>query len=258
MAAALATNPARAPEHDGPFIVVIGGPMSVREGGVEYDLGPGHQQRLVGAVIAAGGTASMDQIIEAMWPGDSPIAARNRLRNVLMRLRRGHRDLVVRAGTGVRLAPGVTADLLVFEREAADALAVARADPDFAGRLASHALRLADGAAFVGFEYENWADAARRRVEQRTISLLDLLSVQAEDAGDLPGAQAYAERALRFDRYTDSRYVRLSELLAMQDRVAAAIAVLDDAAEVARELGGTLPATVRHRRTELLRRTALR
>ena len=73
----------------------------------------------------------------------------------------------------------------------------------------------------------------RRRaasVEQQLIGLLDLLSVQAEDAGDLPAAQALAERALRLDRYTDSRYVRLAELLTMQNRVAAAIAVLDDAA----------------------------
>ncbi|MFV0310004.1 MAG: hypothetical protein ACK5OX_19920 [Desertimonas sp.] len=241
------------------FIMVIGGPMTVRAGdGDEVVVPGGNQQRLLGAVIAAGGAASIDQITEAVWPGDSASTARSRLRNVLMRLRRVAGELLVRAGTGVRLGPGVTADLLVFEQEAADALVVSRADPDLAGRLARHALRLADGAAFVDFEYEDWADAARRRVEQRMISLLDLLSVQAEDAGDLPGAQAYAERALRLDRYSDSRYVRLSELLAMQDRVAAAIAVLDDAAEVAREIGGALPTNMRHRRNELMRRTALR
>ena len=73
------------------------------------------------------------------------------------------------------------------------------------------------------------------------IGLLDLLSVQAEDAGDLPRAQALAERALRLDRYTDSRYVRLAELLTMQGRSAAAVAVLEDAAEVARELGRGCP-----------------
>lgn len=254
--AARRTDPAN--PTDGPFIVVIGGPIAVREGDAEYTVPSGNQQRLVGAVVAAGGSASIDQVSEAVWPGESAETTRARLRNVLMRLRRGSGDLLVRAGTGVRLAPNVSADLLVFEREAADALAVSRADPDLAGRLASHALRLADGAAFVDFEYEDWAAAARRRVEQRTISLLDLLSVQAEDAGDLPGAQAYAERALRLDRYSDSRYVRLSELLAMQDRVAAAIAVLDDAAEVAREIGGALPSNVRRHRDDLLRRTALR
>ncbi|MGI9030284.1 MAG: hypothetical protein ACR2HP_09900, partial [Ilumatobacteraceae bacterium] len=68
---------------------------------------------------------------------------------------------------------------------------------------------------------------------------------------------SYAERALRLDRYTDSRYVRLAELLTLQDRVAAAIAVLDDAAEVAREMGGALPSSARQRRHELVRGTAM-
>ena len=82
---------------------------------------------------------------------------------------------------------------------------------------------------FVDFEYDDWAVVARRRLDQQRISLLDLLSVQAEDNGDLAAAQALAERALRLDRYTDSRYVRLAELLTMQDRMAAAMAVLEDA-----------------------------
>lgn len=242
----------------GPYVTVLGGPMTVHEGGEEHPIPAGNQQRLIGVVVAAGGSASLDQISDAVWPGDPVNASRARLRNVLMRLRRGGGEILVRAGASVRLAPGVGCDLLDFEREASDAIAAARADPDIAGRLATHALRLVEGSAFVDFEYENWADETRRRVEHQMISLLDLLSVQAEDAGDLPAAQAYAERALRLDRYSDSRYVRLSELLAMQDRVAAAIAVLDDAAEVARELGGALPTNVRHRRNELVRRTALR
>ena len=36
-----------------------------------------------------------------------------------------------------------------------------------------------------------------------------------------------------------SRYVRLAELLTLQNRVAAAVAVLDDAAAVARDMGAT-------------------
>jgi DNA-binding SARP family transcriptional activator len=193
---------------------------------------------------------------EAIWPGDEVDMSRSRLRNVLMRLRRASGDVVVRSGSGVKLAPGLTCDLLEFERLAADALASARVDPDLAGRLAANALAVGEGTVFVDFEYEEWAINARRQAEQRMIGLLDLLSVQAEDEGDLPAAQALAERALRLDRYTDSRYVRLAELLTMQQRVAAAIAVLDDAAEVAREMGGALPTTVLSQRNDLLRRAA--
>ena len=76
--------------------------------------------------------------------------------------------------------------------------------------------------------------------------------MQAEDVGDLPAAQALAERALRLDRYTDSRYVRLAELLTLQNRVAAAMAVLDDAAAVARDMGD---GGRRARRQEPSRRT---
>ena len=133
-----------------------------------------------------------------------------------MRLRRAVGDVVVRSGSGVRLAPDVTCDLHDFERLAADALASARADPELAGRLANDAVAIADGTVFVDFEYEEWALSARRAAEQQLINLLDLLSVQAEDAGDLPLAQALAERALRLDRYADSRYVRLAELLTLQ------------------------------------------
>jgi DNA-binding SARP family transcriptional activator len=191
-----------------------------------------------------------------MWPGEDVDVSRPRLRNVLLRLRRAVGDVVVRSGSGVRLADDVVCDLIEFDRLALDALSSARADPELAGRVAVDAVKAGDGTVFAGFEYEEWAIAARRAAEQRMINLLDLLSVQAEDAGDLSAAQALAERALRLDRYSDSRYVRLAELLTLQDRVAAAIAVLDDAAEVAREIGGALPASVTRRRDDLVRRTA--
>ena len=192
-----------------------------------------------------------------MWPGEDVDVSRPRLRNVLLRLRRCGR----RRGGAVRLrgAPGRRRGLRPASSSTGwplDALSSARADPELAGRVAAEAVRAGDGTVFAGFEYEEWAIAARRSAEQRMISLLDLLSVQAEDAGDLPAAQALAERALRLDRYTDSRYVRLAELLTLQHRVAAAIAVLDDAAEVAREIGGALPASVTRRRDDLVRRTA--
>jgi DNA-binding SARP family transcriptional activator len=171
-------------------------------------------------------------------------------------LRRGVGDVVARFGSGVRLAQGVSCDLFEFERLANDALASARTDPEIAGHLAAQAVTLVEGPVLRDFEYEEWALSARRAVDHRLIGLLDLLSVQAEDAGDLQRAQALAERALRLDRYTDSRYVRLAELLTMQGRSAAAVAVLEDAAEVARELGAAVPKAAKRRRDELLRRAA--
>jgi DNA-binding SARP family transcriptional activator len=237
-------------------LVVMGEPISVHDGAEVSVVPAGNPQRLIGVLVANGGSVTIDQLSEALWPGEEVDTSRSRLRNVLLRLRRVAGDVVTRTGSGLRLTPGLSCDLHDFQRRAADALAAARADPDLAGQLAAEAVMLGDVPVFVDFEYDDWAVQARRASEQQLISLLDLLSVQAEDAGDLPAAQALAERALRLDRYTDSRYVRLAELLTLQNRVAAAIAVLDDAAEVARDMGEGTPGATKHRRDELLRRTA--
>jgi DNA-binding SARP family transcriptional activator len=238
----------------GPRLVVMGTSMTLVHGDTATVIPFGNPQRLVGVVIASGGSATIDQVSEALWGDDDIERSRTRLRNVLLRLRRAVGDVIVRSGNGLRLAPGTSCDLHEFRRRAADALATARADPELAGELAATAVDDGDAPLFVDFEYDDWAVAARREVDQQRISLLDLLSVMAEDAGDLPAAQALAERALRLDRYTDSRYVRLAELLTLQNRVAAAIAVLDDAAAVARELGDGSPGATKGRRDELLRR----
>ena len=238
-------------------LCVIGSPMAVHHGTQVEPIPPGNPQRLVGVVVAHAGSATFDQLSESIWPGEEVETSRTRLRNVLLRLRRVVGDVVVRSGAGVRLAADLVCDLHEFERLAVDALSSSRADPELAGRLAAQAVEIGTGTAFADFEYEEWAIAARRDADQRMISLLDLLSVQAEDVGDLPAAQALAERALRLDRYTDSRYVRLAELLTLQNRTAAAIAVLDDAAEAARQMGSVAnPEGIEHRRRDLLRRTA--
>jgi DNA-binding SARP family transcriptional activator len=237
-------------------IRVIGGPMVVEDASGVVDIPTGNPQRLVGVVVAHGGVATFDQIAEALWPGDDVETSRARLRNVLLRLRRGVGEVLTRFGSGVRLAPDVGCDLDEFERLATDALSSARSDPEVAGRLATDAVALVDGTVLGDFEYEEWALAKRRLVDHQLIGLLDLLSVQAEDNGDLVLAQALAERALRIDRYTDSRYVRLAELMTLQGRTAAAVAILEDASEVARELGATPPQAAQSRRDELMRRAA--
>ena len=197
---------------------------------------------------------TIDQASEALWGDDDIERSRTRLRNVLLRLRRAVGDLVVRTGSGLRLAPSVTCDLHDFRRRAQDALATARADPELAGELARGRPRRAETIRCSSSSSTTTGRSRRAaQIDQQRISLLDLLSVQAEDAGDLAAAQVLAERALVLDRYTDSRYVRLAELLTMQDRVAAAVAVLEDAAAVAREVGeGATGADTR--REELLRR----
>jgi DNA-binding SARP family transcriptional activator len=254
-AVAAPAEPVTATMAGGLRVLVMGGPIVVMDGATPLSIPAGNPQRLVGVIVASGGSVTIDQASEALWGDDDIERSRTRLRNVLLRLRRAVGDLVVRTGSGLRLAPTATSDLHDFRRRAQDALATARADPELAGELARVALGDTDDPVFVDFEYDDWAVAVRRQIDQQRISLLDLLSVQAEDAGDLAAAQALAERALVLDRYTDSRYVRLAELLTMQERVAAAVAVLEVAANVAREAGeGATIAGAR--REELLRRAS--
>ena len=230
---------------------VIGTAMAVTGADEMSEVPGGNPQRLLGVVAANGGSATLDQLTDSIWPDEDSEASRARLRNVLLRLRRGVGDVVTRTASGVRLAADVSCDLLEFQRLAADALAAVRTDPDLAGQVATDAVQLADGPVFVDFEYEEWAAATRRNVDQQLLGLLDLLSVQAEDNGDLALAQSYAERALRLDRYSDSRYVRLAELHSMQGRRAAAVALLNDADQVAQEVGASVPAGVHRRRDDL-------
>lgn len=230
-------------------IEAFGPSLTVHTADGVADLPPGNPQRLAAVVVAFGGAATFDQIADAMWPGEPIATTRARLRNVLMRLRKAIGDAVVRSGNGVRLAPGVTCDLMEFSRLADDSMTYVRSDPDLAGALAERAVALAHGPLLAEFEYEEWSLTVRRRTEQQLLGLLDLLSVQAQDTGDLARAQQLAERALRLDRYTDSRYLRLADLMALDGRRAAALAVLADAGEVANELGGLAADELERRRS---------
>ena len=216
----------------------------------------GNPQRLLGVVAANGGSATLDQLTDAIWPDEDSEASRARLRNVLLRLRRGVGDVVTRTASGVRLAGDVVCDLLEFQRLAADALGCACAPtPTWPARSRRTPSPSPMDRCSPTSSTRSGPPSARRAVDQQLLGLLDLLSVQAEDAGDLALAQSYAERALRLDRYSDSRYVRLAELHSMQGRRAAAVALLNDADQIAQEVGATLPAGVHRRRDDLLRRS---
>ena len=153
------------PPVSGPRLVVIGGPISVHDGDTVTVIPAGNPQRLVGALVANGGTVSLDQISEALWSGDHVEVTRTRLRNVLLRVRQAVGDIVVRTATGLRLAPGLPCDLDEFERLATDALAAARADPELAGQLAAQAVAIGDGGVVRRLRVRRVGDrrAARRR-----------------------------------------------------------------------------------------------
>ena len=192
----------------------MGGPITVHDGAQELAVPAGNPQRLVGVIVASGGSVSIDQASEALWGDDDVERSRTRLRNVLLRLRRVVGDVVVRTGNGLRLGPDVSCDLYDFRRQAEDALATARADPELAGELAARARRRSRR---PGVRRLRVRRLGRGRPAAASISSGSACSTccrcRPRTTATWPPAQALAERALRLDKYTDSRYVRLAELL---------------------------------------------
>ena len=226
-------------------LIVMGGPIVVLDGSATLAVPAGNPQRLVGVIAASGGSVTIDQASEALWGDDDIERSRTRLRNVLLRLRRAVGDLVVRTGSGLRLAPGrdLRPPRLPAPRRRTR-WPTARADPELAGELARVALGDRDEPVFVDFEYDEWAVAARRAGRPAT----DQPARPALGAGRgrrRPGRCAGAGRAgaaarpLHATRATSA----WPSCSAVQDRVAAAMAVLADADAIAAEVGGA-PAAV--------------
>ena len=150
-------------------ICVFGTAMVVHRTGAAgdevFEVPAGNPQRLAGVVVANEGVATFDQLSEALWPGDDIESTRPRLRNVLMRLRKAVGDVVTRSGNGIRLAPGATSISPIVASPAT------RSPHCAAIRISPVARRRGRGdrrgAVFADFEYDDWAEVARRRTEQQ-------------------------------------------------------------------------------------------
>ena len=66
--------------------------------------------------------------------------------------------------------------------------------------------------------YEAWASAPRERLRRRYLDLLDLLSDDAVERGDLDEAIRLLDQAQIAEPLDESRYVRAAELLLFQGR----------------------------------------
>jgi hypothetical protein len=134
--AALVEVPAarEAPAPAGTRLRLLGPEVTVEVGSSSRPLGDA-LARLVVALVADGGAATADRLIDVLWPDADPDAGRTRLRVALHRLRRalrgaggggggdgradGRADPVQRRGATVALAPHVDVDALAFEKLAA-------------------------------------------------------------------------------------------------------------------------------------------
>ncbi len=235
------------PENLTPRIRALG-IFALTRGGAEVSLPPGRPDLVVKFLVAHGGRALTEEVIESLWPEVEPTSGRKRLRNALSRLRAAAGELVVRDGESLMLAAEVDVDAVVFEQAARRALASQDADERAAAARA--AVGGYGGDLLPDEAYETWAAAPRERLRGRLLGMFDLLIADAESRGDLDEAVRILERASEADPLDDARLVRLASVLLAQGRRAAAESALRRAEAVLADLAlDPSPAIAAMRRT---------
>ena len=122
-------------------------------------------------------------------------------------------DLIARDGESLVLSSSAVVDARRFEQEAAAAVRSAAA-VEQAG-LARAALARYGGDLLPADRYEAWASAPRERLRRRYLDLLDLLSDEAVERGDLDEAIRLLDQAQVAEPLDESRYVRAAGIPAL-------------------------------------------
>jgi DNA-binding SARP family transcriptional activator/ATP/maltotriose-dependent transcriptional regulator MalT len=224
--------------HGGKVSVRLLGGFEVRRGSQPLHPPPGRPATAIKAVVAAGGRMHAEELIEVLWPDAGPGQGRNRLKNLLSRLRASVGDVLIRDADSVLLAPGGESDAASFEAEARRALtALAAGDQLRAAMLARSAMDRYSGDLLPGDRYEPWAAEPRERLRLRYLELIDLLAARAEASGEADEAARLVQRAIDTEPYDEERYLKLAGLFAEQGRSGSAGAVLRRAKAMLGELG---------------------
>jgi DNA-binding SARP family transcriptional activator len=209
------------------LVRLFGTPSVTRSDGSAIELPVGKPGELVRILALNPRGLPVEVVLEWFFPGAAPATARQRLRQILTRLRAAAGEVVVRDGDSLRLVPAwidVSEFLTVADR-------VRSARGSRAVQLAYAALVLRTGPLLPDDQYAEWAQDARDRVDARHLELLDLIADDAatrnshqealtaleaalvEDPADVSRQQAIIEqlRALGRHQAADHRARRFSE-----------------------------------------------
>ncbi len=215
---AIAAPGVEAPAIPPETIIVLLGRFAVERGGVDVSPPAGRPSSLV-KLVALRQTLTLDEAIDALWPGTDEEDGRARLRNLLNRIRTASGDVIQRREGALALAPGVIVDAQRFEHEAGMALSAASGDRV---GLARAALARATGELLPTDHDADWATALRERLTRLHLALLDLVTSDAIERGDLDDAARVLDVAIGVDPFEESRHVRLGRVLVRQGRTQAA------------------------------------
>ena len=183
----------------------------------------------------------VDEVVEVLWPEAPPGMGRQRLNNLLARLRRVCGILVVRQGETLRLSPGAEVDVAAFEQRAAAALAAMRSGHADAGALCRDAVVLYRGELLPADRYEDWTASRRVQLGRLYLEVLDALAEEADSSGRSGEAVEWLERAIDAEPLDESRYQRAAAIMVGQGWRHRAQALALRARRMADELGVALP-----------------
>jgi DNA-binding SARP family transcriptional activator len=162
------------------------GSIEVERDGGRIDLGPPRQRALLAALLLRRGeVASVDALVDDLWPDDPPQTATHIVRIYVSQLRKalggGHLETI---GSGYRLrVPDDDVDAWRFERSVAEAGALARSGEDGAAVALREALMLWTGRPLGDLANEPFARPAVARLEERRLAGLEDLYACELDAG---------------------------------------------------------------------------
>jgi DNA-binding SARP family transcriptional activator len=157
---------------------------------------------------------AVDVVLEELFPDTPSTVARQRLRQVLNRLRGSAGDLVLRDGETLRLIPA-----WVDVREFLSAAnRVRTATGSRAMQLAYAALALHAGPLLPSDPYAAWADDIRDQVRRRHLALLDLVAADAIARGSHKEALTALEAAAELDPDSEERRAAMAAEVRMLHR----------------------------------------
>jgi DNA-binding SARP family transcriptional activator/thioredoxin-like negative regulator of GroEL len=203
LAQAADSVPAREILLDGRLLIVrlFGMPSFTAADGSGIELPQGLPGQLVRWLALHEHGLPVDVVLEELFPETSASVARQRLRQVLNRLRTSAGDLVVRDGETLRLIPA-----WVDVREFLSAAnRVRTATGARAMQLAYAALALHTGPLLLFDPYAAWADDIRDQVRYRHLALLDLVAAAAVARGSHQEALTALEAAAELDPDAEER-----------------------------------------------------
>ena len=204
-------------------------------------------RELLARLALSPGPHSRSVLAGRLRPDVPEDSARKTLRNALYELRRAlgpaGRDAVVVTGQRVGLSEAVRVDVREFRGRLADGDLEAAAD---AGQ----------GELLDGFDGD-WALRARDEHAVELAGVLATLAARAEEAGDLPGAVAWARRRLDVEPLAEAAHRELIRLLALDGDRPAALAAAGALSERLRSELGIPPSAATRALVEDVRRARI-